>query len=73
MRHFLGVFFTWFWLLWLLELVLVDPLCVYLGKRYGVGDKFTDTHFLVIHIPMGLRVAIIAWMAYHFFIAHQTS
>lgn len=68
----LRALFTWGWVVWLAYIVIVDPIAVWFGRRDHVGDEYTDTHFLAIHIPMGLRVAILAWLAYHFLIAHRT-
>lgn len=71
MRNALRVFFEYWWILWFLMLVVGDPIAVWLGKRNHVGDSYTDTHFIATHISMGLRVAILAWLAYHILIAHQ--
>jgi len=46
-------------------LIVGDPLWIWIG-----GEKATDTHFLVTIIPYGVRIAILAWVAYHFLVAH---
>lgn len=33
------------------------------------GDGWTFTHYLA-HIPMSIKVALIAWLAYHFLWEH---
>jgi hypothetical protein len=57
-----------FWWIWLAMVLIGDPLFIHLG-----GEKASDTHFLVTHITYGLRVGILAWLAYHFLIAHTRS
>ena len=57
-----------FWIIWLVMLLIGDPLWIHFG-----GEKASDTHFLVTHIGMGLRIAILAWLAYHFIVAHRTT
>jgi len=42
---------------------------VYLEIFGHVGDKYTFTHFIT-KIPMGLKVGLIAWIAYHFLWQH---
>jgi hypothetical protein len=66
-------FWTFFWVLWLAMLVIGDPIALWFGDRSHLGDGYTDTHLLVTHIGMGLRVAIIAWLVYHFLVAHRTA
>lgn len=34
------------------------------------GEKASYTHYLAIHIPVGVRVALLAWLVYHFLIQH---
>lgn len=62
------IFASVFWAIWLAMLVIGDPLWTFLG-----GEKYSDTHFLVVRIGMGLRVGILAWLAYHFLVAHRKS
>lgn len=64
-------FWTYFWVIWLVMLVVGDPIAMWLGNRGHVGDDYTDTHLLVTHISMGLRVAVLAWLAYHFLVQHR--
>lgn len=59
------VFWDVFWLVWLLMLVVGDPIA-----SWVFGEKATDTHFLATHISVSLRVPIIAWVAYHFIVVH---
>lgn len=57
-----------FWSVWFAMLVIGDPLFIHFG-----GEQASDTHFLVTHINYGLRVAVLAWLAYHFLIAHRNT
>lgn len=66
-------FWEIFWSIWFLMLVVGDPIASYLGQHDGQGDGYTDTHLLVTHINYGLRVAVIAWLAYHFLVQHRLS
>jgi hypothetical protein len=38
-------------------------------ELHGGGDTWTFTHYLT-RLPMGLKVALIAWLAYHFIWQH---
>lgn len=68
------LFWTFFWWIWLAMLAIGDPIASWLGEhKYKVGDDFTDTHLLVTHINYGLRVAVLAWLAYHFLVQHRLS
>lgn len=73
MKQFWGILFTYWWIVWIAMLIVGDPIAKLLGDKYKVGDRFTDTHFLVTHISMGLRIAILAWMLYHFLVLHKVS
>lgn len=66
-------FWQFFWVLWFLMLVIGDPIASYLGQHSNKGDEYTDTHLLVAHISMNLRVAILAWLVYHFLWLHVKS
>ena len=54
-----------FWGLWVAMLVIGDPLFIWIG-----GEKASDTHFLTTIIPYGVRIGILAWVAYHFLVQH---
>jgi hypothetical protein len=60
-----ALFFEVFWAVWVAMLVIGDPIA-----NWVFGESTTDTHFLVTHVSVGLRVPIIAWVAYHFLIVH---
>jgi hypothetical protein len=49
----------------------MDPIAVYLGRHYGVGDGYTDTHFIVRHINLTLRGMLLGYLAVHFLIQHR--
>lgn len=37
------------------------------------SDSWTLTHYISSDIPISIRVAIIAWLAWHFLVAHKNS
>lgn len=57
-----------FWSIWIIMLVAGDPIF-----NWGFGEHYSLTHFLVTRVTTGLRVPIIAWVAYHFLVAHKNS
>ena len=67
------IFWTYFWVIWFAMLVIGDPIATWLSRKDHVGDTYTDTHLLVTHISVGLRIAVLAWLAYHFLVAHKVS
>ena len=66
-------FFTYFWWVWFAMLVIGDPIASWLGNREHMGDRFTATHLIVTHLSMGLRLAVLTWLFYHFVFAHRVS
>lgn len=57
-----------FWVIWVVMLIVGDPIF-----NWGFGEKYSLTHFLVTRVTTGLRVPIIAWVAYHFLVAHKSN
>lgn len=64
-------FWTIYWTLWLLMLVIGDPIAVWLGHRDKVGDKYSDTHYLVVVLGTPVIASVIVWLAIHFLIVHR--
>lgn len=62
------VFADIFWIIWVVMLVVGDPIF-----NWGFGEKYSLTHFLVTRITTSMRVPIIAWVAWHFIVAHKGS
>jgi hypothetical protein len=62
------IFWDAFWSLWVLMLLVGDPVAILTG-----GEQNSDTHFLVTHVNIGLRAGIIGWVAWHFLVAHPRS
>jgi hypothetical protein len=54
-----------FWGTWLAMLVVGDPIL-----NFAYGEQYSDTHFLVTHISVGLRAGILGWVTYHFLVTH---
>ena len=57
-----------YWSLWLIMLVIGDPLLMQIG-----GEKLSDTHFLAAHIPVAIRAGLLGWLVYHFLVQHVSS
>ena len=65
--------FWWLWVVWLAYFGVVEGVGVYeeFGQHKGDGDTFT--HFVATQVPMGARVVMLAWLAYHFTVTHKNS
>ena len=57
----------WFIVIWF---CVWETLGVLYAARHKGDDKYTFTHFLAVHIPIPLRVALLAWLVYHFLWQH---
>lgn len=55
----------WFWGTWIIVFLLADSLVSLAGH-----EELTLTHFLAIRVPMAIRVALLAWLVYHFCFEH---
>ena len=62
------LFWEIFWAVWLAMLLVGDPIA-----NWIYGEKASDTHFLVTHISIGLRPPVIAWVTWHFLVAHKNA
>jgi hypothetical protein len=67
-RSAVQLFWECFWWTWILMLIVGDPIA-----NWVFGEQASDTHFLVTHVSVSLRVPIIAWVAWHFLVAHPRS
>lgn len=65
--------FYWLWAGWLLYFALVEGVAIWNEVANRRGDEWTFTHFVASQVPLGLRVAFIAWLVYHFLIVHKTT
>ena len=64
-RSKMQIFWDTFWIIWFAMLVIGDPIA-----NFVYGEQYSDTHFLVTHISVGLRAGILGWITYHFLVAH---
>lgn len=55
-----------YWSVWAALLIGGDILWIHVG-----GERDSATHFLAAYIPYGVRIAAIAWLAYHLLVAHK--
>lgn len=58
------------WTVWIVYFLVFEGVGVYHEVRDKGGDVWTFTHYFASHMPMSLRVALLAWLAYHFLIQH---
>ena len=49
--------------------VVFETIGIYHELANKKGDVWTFTHYIT-QIPMGAKVAVVAWLAYHFLIEH---
>ena len=57
----------WFWTAWF---VVWETLGIIYAVRHNGDDKYTCTHFIATHIPLSVRIAVLAWLVYHFIWQH---
>lgn len=64
--------YDWVWLGFAIYFVIAEGIgLVHEAKKHT--DSWTLTHVLSVLIPVGIRVALIAWLAFHFLIQHKNS
>ena len=61
--------YDWLWVFWWIYFAVVEGYGIYHEVKAHT-DNYTLTHFIAVILPIGLRVAFLAWLAYHFLIAH---
>lgn len=62
--------FDYLWLVWVLYFGVVEGIAVWYEIKHRVGDQFTLTHHVAVLIPISIRAAFLAWLAWHFLIQH---
>ena len=62
--------FYWLWAGWLFYFAVVEGIAIWHEIRDHRGDTQTFTHFIATQVPIPLRIALIAWLAYHFLWVH---
>jgi hypothetical protein len=62
--------FYWLWSAWLLYFAVVEGISIYHAVKNHGNDEWTFTHFIASQVPMGLRIALLAWLVYHFVWVH---
>lgn len=67
MRH----FFYWAWAGWFLYFGAFEGVAIYLDWKRHLGEDLTLTHFIATHLSVGIRVALLAWLVYHFIFVHK--
>lgn len=62
--------YDWLWVVFWLYFGVVEGIGIYHAVKYHT-DNWTLTHFMATTIPIGLRAAFLAWLAWHFLIQHK--
>ena len=63
--------FPWVWIVWWIYFFVFEGIGLWHELRDRKGDEWTLTHFLSTQLPLSLRVAILAWLTYHFLWEHK--
>jgi hypothetical protein len=65
--------YDWLWVFWWAYFAVVEGISlVHESKTHG-NDDWTLTHAISVTVPIFLRVLFLAWLAWHFLIAHKAS
>lgn len=64
-------YWTIFFGLFLVGLVVPDIIAVKVGHKDHLGDKLTFTHWLVVYIGLSAIGAFIGYLIVHFLIVHN--
>lgn len=63
---------TYVWTAWFIFFFVFEAIGLY-HEWKTKSDSWTLTHYISADIPISIRVAIVAWLAYHFLVAHKNS
>lgn len=67
----MNIFALVYWTAVLALTALGDLIVPRFGSHFGQFDeKLSYTHYLAVHIPVGLRAALLGWLVYHFLVQH---
>lgn len=59
------------WSVWFIYFGIFEGIGIYREVVRHQNDSWTLTHFIAVTIPIGMRVALLAWLAYHFIWEHK--
>lgn len=62
--------YDWLWVIFWVYFAIIEGIGIYHEAKYHT-DNWTLTHFISVLVPMSFRVALLAWLAYHFLIVHK--
>lgn len=65
-------YWTIFFIVFMVALVIPDWIAVIIGHRDHVGDSFTFTHWLVTKLGLSVIGAVIGYLVVHFLIVHHS-
>lgn len=62
--------YDWLWVFWWVLFAVFEGIGLFHEVRHHTDD-WTLTHFLSVIVPIGVRAAFLAWLAWHFLIEHK--
>ncbi len=65
--------FYWLWAGWIIYFAIIEGIAIYWEIKNKGNDQFTFTHFIASQLPMDIRIALLAWLVYHFIWVHINS
>lgn len=63
--------YDWLWVFFWLYFAFVEGIGLYHEAKTH-SDNWTLTHFIAVVLPIGIRAALLAWLAWHFLIQHKS-
>lgn len=64
-------FWTIYFFLGVVILVVADVTAMLKGEHAHMGDQFTFTHWLIMHVGLSIIGAFIGYLVAHFLIVHH--
>lgn len=64
--------YDWLWVLWVALFFILESIGL-VHNAVSPSADWTLTHFLSSVVPIGVRAAILAWLAWHFLVEHKAS
>lgn len=63
--------YDWLWVFFWVYFAIVEGLGLYHEWKHHT-DNWTLTHFIAVVMPISIRAAFLAWLAWHFLIQHKS-
>lgn len=62
--------YDWLWVIFWLYFAIVEGIGL-VHEYHTKNDNWTLTHFIAVIMPIGIRAAFLAWLAWHFLVQHK--